>query len=149
MNWLVTYLAYALAFTAGVLLLLGVVLWWRREEPTPGELERRRRLHVNRVGRITNGSVLELHEPSEPGGDSVPVPSTSLSLGTGGTGRMEQLLLYNYNVRGVEYQAAQDISFFRHRIDFKRLAAGQPASVKYDPQNPTNSIVLCEEWSGL
>jgi hypothetical protein len=135
-NWLVTYLAYALAFTAAVLLLLGVVLWWRREEPTPGELERRRRLQVNRVGRITNGSILELHDHAEPGDPSAP-------LGTG------QLLLYNYNVRGVEYQAAQDISFFRHRIDFKRLAAGQPASVKYDPQNPTNSIVLCEEWSGL
>ena len=128
MNWLVTYLAYALAFTAGVLLLLGVVLWWRREEPTPGELERRRRLQVNRVGRITNGSILELHDQDGP---------------------TEQLLLYNYNVRGVEYQAAQDISFFRHRLDFRRLAAGQPASVKYDPQNPTNSIVLCEEWSGI
>ena len=128
MNWLVTYLAYALAFTAGVLLLLGLVLWWRREEPTPGELERRRRLQVNRVGRITNGSILELHDQNEPG---------------------EHLLLYNYNVRGVEYQAAQDISFFRHRVDFKRLAAGQPTSVKYDPQNPTNSIVLCEDWSGL
>jgi hypothetical protein len=138
-NWLVTYLAYALAFTAAVLLLLGVVLWWRREEPTPGELERRRRLQVNRVGRITNGSILELHDHAESG-------EAAASPGTGGTG---QLLLYNYNVRGVEYQAAQDISFFRHRLDFKRLAAGQPASVKYDPQNPTNSIVLCEEWSGI
>jgi hypothetical protein len=135
-NWLVTYLGYALAFTAAVLLLLGVVLWWRREEPTPAELERRRRLQVNRVGRITNGSILELHDQTEP-------VDPSAAPGTG------HLLLYNYNVRGVEYQAAQDISFFRHRIDFKRLAAGQPTSVKYDPQNPTNSIVLCEEWSGL
>src|SRR3970282_1662950 len=100
-----------------------LLVWWLSEEPTPGELERRRRLQVNRVGRITNGSILELHDQNEPG---------------------EHLLLYNYNVRGVEYQAAQDISFFRHRVDFKRLAAGQPTSVKYDPQNPTNSIVLCE-----
>ena len=128
MNWLVTYLAYALAFTAGVLVLLGVVLWMRKEKPTPAELERRRRLHVNRVGRITKGSILEIHDANEPG---------------------EHLLLYNYNVRGVEYQAAQDIGFFRHRLDFSRVAAGQAASVKYDPQNPTNSIVLCEEWSGI
>ncbi len=128
MNWLVTYLAYALAFTAGVLLLLGVLLWMRKEKPTPAELERRRRQHVNRVGRITKGSILEIHDQNGPG---------------------EHLLLYNYNVRGVEYQAAQDISFFRHRLDFSRLAAGQAASVKYDPQNPTNSIVLCEEWSGI
>ena len=127
MNWLVTYLAYALAFTAGVLLLLGVLLWARREKPTPSELERRRRLHVNRVGRITKGSILEVHDG--PGAD--------------------HLLLYNYEVRGVQYQAAQDISFFRHRLDFSRVAAGQAASVKYDTQNPTNSIVLCEEWSGI
>jgi len=24
-----------------------------------------------------------------------------------------------------------------------------PAQVKFDPRNPANSIVLCEEWSGL
>jgi hypothetical protein len=24
-----------------------------------------------------------------------------------------------------------------------------PASVKYEPANPANSIVLCEGWSGL
>jgi hypothetical protein len=64
----VTYLAYALAFTAGVLLLLGVLLWMRKEKPTPAELERRRRRHVNRVGRITKGSILEIHDQNESGG---------------------------------------------------------------------------------
>jgi hypothetical protein len=24
-----------------------------------------------------------------------------------------------------------------------------PALVKFDPRNPANSIVLCEDWSGL
>jgi hypothetical protein len=24
-----------------------------------------------------------------------------------------------------------------------------PALVKFDPRNPANSIVICEEWSGL
>ena len=26
---------------------------------------------------------------------------------------------------------------------------GRPASLKYSVQNPANSILLCEEWSGL
>jgi len=31
----------------------------------------------------------------------------------------------------------------------ERLAAGQPASVKYDPSNPSNSILVADDWSGL
>jgi len=30
-----------------------------------------------------------------------------------------------------------------------RMSMVGPASVKYDPRNPANSIVLCEQWSGL
>lgn len=130
MSDLVSYLTYALIFTSVVLVILGVLFWWRRERPNAAELERRRRLAVNRIGRITEGRIIELRD------------GTSTASG-------EPVLVYNYEVRGVEYQAAQDISFLRHRLDLSRLAAGQAASVKYDPQNPTNSIVLCEEWSGV
>jgi len=31
----------------------------------------------------------------------------------------------------------------------KRAAVGQTASVKYDPSNPSNSILLADDWSGL
>ncbi len=123
-------LTYALAATAALLLLLLVFRWMRRERPDAAELERRRRLHVNRIGRIAEGRVLELREDSAGGGQG-------------------HLLVYNYRVRGVEYQAAQDIAALRDRFDFQRLAAGQVTQVKYDPQNPTNSIVLCEDWSGV
>ncbi len=30
-----------------------------------------------------------------------------------------------------------------------RVATGQIASVKYDPANPGNSILVAEDWSGL
>ncbi len=52
-------------------------------------------------------------------------------------------------MRGVEYQSTQDISFFPEPLDLRQVATGRPATVKYDPQNPTNSIILCEEWSGI
>lgn len=126
-----TILSYALGVTAVVLVALGLLLRWRGRRVDPTELERRRRLHLNRIGRIAEGRIVEVRdEPAA--GDGV-----------------GHLLVYNYEVRGVEYQAAQDVSFLRHDVDLRRVASGLPASIKYDPQNPTNSIVLCEGWSGI
>jgi len=127
-NESLTLLVYLLAGTAALLLLLGLMWWWRRDRPDAAELERRRRVHLHRVGRIADGRIVEVLDEAAPA---------------------SYLLMYNYRVRGVEYQAAQDVAALRARLDLRRLAAGQPAQVKYDPQNPTNSIVLAEEWSGI
>ena len=124
-------LSYALAGTLVLLLLLAALRWWRRERPDAAELERRRRLQVNRIGRLADGHIVELQDGHE-----------------GGAG-VGPLLFYKYKVRGVEYQTAQDVGSLHGRLDLRRLAAGLPAQVKYDPKNPTNSIVLCEDWSGL
>jgi len=124
-------LSYALAGTLVLLLLLVGLRWWRRERPDAAELERRRRLQVNRIGRIADGHIVDLQSERE-----------------GGTGA-GLLLFYKYKVRGVEYQTAQDVGSLHARLDLQRLAAGLPAQVKYDPKNPTNSIVLCEDWSGV
>lgn len=124
-------LSYALAGTLVLLLLLAALRWWRRERPDAAELERRRRLQVNRIGRLADGHIVELQNEHEGGAGAGP------------------LLFYKYRVRGVEYQTAQDVGSLHGRLDLQRLAAGLPAQVKYDPKNPTNSIVLCEEWSGL
>lgn len=128
MNDPLTLLVYILAGTAALLLLLGLLWWWRRERPDAAELERRRRVHLNRIGRMAEGRILEVLDAATPSG---------------------YMLVYNYRVRGVEYQAAQDVAALRARLDLRRLAAGQPTQVKYDPQNPTNSIVLAEDWSGI
>lgn len=128
MNDSLTLLVYILAGTAALLLLLGLVWWWRRDRPDAAELERRRRVHIHRIGRLADGRIIEVLDEATHTG---------------------YLLVYNYRVRGVEYQAAQDVAALRARLDLRRLAAGQPAQVKYDPQNPTNSIVLAEEWSGI
>ena len=58
-------------------------------------------------------------------------------------------LFYSYTVRRIECTAAQDISAVRDRLQADPWVFIGPAMVKYSPRNPANSIVACEEWSGL
>jgi len=60
-----------------------------------------------------------------------------------------QLVVYRYEVAGVSYEASQDVTSLRHYVDLHTCRIGLPASVKYDPGNPANSIVIAEAWSGL
>jgi len=61
----------------------------------------------------------------------------------------QRLLYYSYSISGVTYETAQDVTGMEERIHMSRVAAGQTASVKYDPANPSNSILLSDDWSGL
>lgn len=131
MNDSLRLLAYVLAATGAVAAATGALLRWRRRHPDPAELERRRRLRVNRIGRLADGHIVEVLDDSSEGDG------------------LGEVVVYNYMVRGVEYQSTQDLRFFRQRLDLRRVATGKPATVKYDPQNPTNSIIFCEEWSGI
>jgi hypothetical protein len=56
---------------------------------------------------------------------------------------------YSYTVRGVEYLATQDLSALVDVLPAPAATLIGPATVKYTPRNPANSIVICEEWSGL
>jgi len=116
---------------AGASLLVGYLLAKRRKSPEQREHERRTR--INRVGRITVGTVIDVYE--EPASN--------------GHASVSQLLVFNYDVAGVTYEASQDITNLRQYIDLKRCKLGLPASIKYDPQNPGNSIVISESWTGL
>jgi hypothetical protein len=49
----------------------------------------------------------------------------------------------------VSYEASQDVTHLRHMVDLHTCRVGLPASIKYDPTNPGNSIVVAETWSGL
>jgi hypothetical protein len=101
---------------------------WRRKSPE--EIEKLRRLEVNRRGRIVAGQILDLVEP-EPG---KPGP---------------RLMMYKYDITGVTYEAAQDVCALPAIVALARRRIGRIISVKYDPHVPTNSIVACEEWSGV
>ena len=66
-----------------------------------------------------------------------------------GTISLRRLIRYSYSISGVTYETAQDVTGLEERLCLERLAAGQPASVKYDPSNPSNSILVADDWSGI
>ncbi len=101
---------------------------WRRKDPD--EVERLRRLEVNRRGRISAGRIVDLIEPES-------------------ASSAAKLLAYKYEIAGVTYEAAQDIHMLPRILAAAPFLLSQTASVKYDPKKPTNSIVACEAWSGL
>lgn len=120
-----------LLLAVGAALLLGMVAWWiLRRRKTPEERERERRTFLKEKGRITDGSILDVHELT-PNGDGP-----------------RQFLIYSYDVRGVSYEASQDVTALQE-VDLNACRMGLPTSVKYDPHNPGNSIVVAEGWSGL
>src|SRR5215467_9386847 len=120
-----------------------------RPAEAPYEIERKRRLHLNQIGRIAEGQVVDLVEhPPEPAAElpnrlfvsrARPLPDL----------RPRHLVSYSYAISGVTYHTAQDITGLESQIRFDRLVAGQPASVKYDPANPSDSILVADDWSGL
>ena len=61
----------------------------------------------------------------------------------------DHVVFYSYDIAGVEYTACQDLSGLEAKLPTDRWSAIGPASIKYDPRNPANSIVLSEEWTGL
>ena len=93
-----------------------------RVHGTPEKREQKRRLSVNRHGRLGDALITEIADGA---------------------------IYYSYSIRGVQYTASQDVSTLRDRLppDPERLIG--VATLKYVSNNPANSILLCEDWSGL
>jgi hypothetical protein len=118
-----------------------------RPAEDPEENERKRRLHLNQIGRIAEGQVVELvAQPPEPRAAKGLFGSRARPL-VNLTPR--QFVSYSYAISGVTYHTAQDITGLESQVRLDRLVAGQPASIKYDPSNPTDSILVADDWSGL
>ena len=115
------WLGGAALAAAGLVLTLAL-----RRRQTPEEKERERRLHLSDRGRLAEGSVMQL---------------------TAEKGR--RLLCYQYSVAQVTYNAVQDITSLLQLVNLDSLCEGLPTRVKYDPQNPGDSIVVGETWNGL
>ncbi len=122
---------YSYLFGAAAVLATGGIWWSLRQKRTPQQLEQERRARLNMTGRITDGTVIDVND-----------------VATNGQPGM-QLLIYQYDVAGVQYECSQDVTHLRHRVDLHSCRLGIPTSVKYDPQNPGDSIVVSEEWIGL
>ena len=105
---------------------IGLGAWgvhrYLKSRPTAAELERRRRSELHTRGKMGDANLLEYRE---------------------------HMVFYSYAIGGVEYTACQDVADLQTLLPTDRWSAIGPASIKYDPRNPANSIVLCEEWSGL
>lgn len=89
---------------------------------SPAERERRRRLKVDREGRLGQGMIADADD---------------------------SIVHYSYSVAGVTYHASQDISTLRAFLPGDPGTLIGAVQVKYSPRNPPNSIILCENWSGL
>ena len=60
-----------------------------------------------------------------------------------------RLIFYEYSVRGVDYATAQDVSAVARIGQHELEHCLGAAYVKYEAKNPSDSIVICEDWSGL
>ena len=122
---------YGLVATGGVAL-LGAYALLRRKPKTPDALERERRAWLEVTGRITDGTVIDVQE-----------------LAAASNHHAAIMLIYKYDVAGVSYECSQDVTYLRHWINLHSCRLGLHTSVKYDPQNPGNSLVVSENWMGL
>ena len=102
-----------------------------RRKPTAEEIERVRRQFLAQSGRLVDGTLLDVYELQGP------------------NGRNQTYLLFNYRIAGVDYECSQEITSMRAVVDPAEVRAGFPCSVRYQPGNPQNSIVVAENWSGL
>lgn len=107
---------------ASAVLISAAVLIVLRVRSSPEKRERQRRMQVHRRGRLGDATITEATETA---------------------------LFYSYCVRGVQYAASQDITSLRQYLPSDPTRLVGIVSMKYAPKNPANSIVICEEWSGL
>jgi hypothetical protein len=120
-------LAPGLFLVLVVLIAVAALVWLRlRKRPTPQEIERQRRMAIHQEGKLGNGQIV----------DVVTEPETAS-------------VVYSYSVAGVVYTASQDVTDLQNKLPTDRMSMVGAVSVKFVPRNPANSIVLCEEWSGL
>lgn len=122
---------YGLVAT-GSAALLGTYFFLRRKPKTADEIERERRSWLEGTGRITDGTVIDVQELEAAKNHHAAV-----------------MLIYKYDVAGVSYECSQDVTYLRHWINLHSCRLGLHTSVKYDPQNPGNSLVVSENWMGL
>ena len=115
----------------GIGLAIAAYSFARRKPTSPVEVERGRREWLDQVGRITDGTVIDVQEITPNGHHAA------------------TMLIFKYDVAGVSYEASQDVTYLRQWINLHSCRLGLHTSVKYDPHNPGNSMVISESWVGL
>jgi len=118
---------------AALIAVLGAIACWLvlHKRLTAEEIERARRRFLAQSGRLVDGMLLDICEVEAE------------------DGRTLTMLLFSYRIAGVDYECSQDITDMRDVVDAAQVRAGFPCTVRYQPGNPHNSIVIEEEWTGL
>ncbi len=110
-------------YTGIAIVVVGGGVWYLTSlRKDPHEKERLRRRAVNRHGRMGDAMIMDANH---------------------------ETIYYSYMLRGVEYHTSQDVSTLCAKMPEDPLTLIGPATMKYDPSNPSNSILLCEDWSGF
>jgi hypothetical protein len=125
---------FGTAAAVGMLVAGAAVIALSRKEESLDELERDRRTALVKGGRIIDATVIDISD--------LTAEESDRPMGL-------QLILYKYEISGVVYEASQDVTLLKHLVNIYDCRLGFPASVRYDPHNPTNSIIIAETWSGL
>jgi len=122
---------YTLAGATIMIAAASSMVWFGGRKLTPEQREAMRCQRISAQGRITDGTVLDVQEYDSDTDHSV------------------QMVIYTYDVAGVQYECSQDVSHLRQFLDLHSCRIGVATSVKYDSHNPGNSIVVAETWCGL
>ncbi|MDZ7640117.1 MAG: hypothetical protein U5J83_18010 [Bryobacterales bacterium] len=93
-----------------------------RRGPDERERERLRLAELSRNGRITGGRI---------------------------DGLGDRLVYYSYEIGGVGYAAAQDLSAFPELSGAMLATLSGSVTIRYSRATPSNSMVYCESWCGL
>jgi hypothetical protein len=100
-----------------------LVVWaFARRRTTPEKREYSRRRELQNTGRLGDALLSEVQDDT---------------------------LYYTYKVRGVQYAASQDVSSLRDLLPEDPARLVGMVGMKYSLANPANSMLICEEWSGL
>ncbi|MBI2689010.1 MAG: hypothetical protein HYX27_22130 [Acidobacteria bacterium] len=93
-----------------------------RRSRNPQERERRRRIRLHIIGRLTEVTIFQSDDSA---------------------------IQYGYEIAGVAYDTTQDISTLSQFLPRPAEQLVGTATAKYDPNNPANSIIVCEHWQGF
>jgi hypothetical protein len=115
-----------------------VFLVLRRSRPSAEAIEHARRTRLALTGRITDGTLVDTTTLDGNFVDGYRFPSNP---------SVPAMLQFHYRIAGVAYEAVQNVSALSDQV--RGLRIDLPIQVRYDHQNPADSIVVAEEWSGL
>jgi hypothetical protein len=119
------------AVASGAAALAGLTAYLMlRRRLTPEQKEAKRRTRLAAVGRVIDGELIDATTEAE----------------------RPQALIYRYRVSGVTYECGQNISTLISILPDLGEGTdifGVPVQVRYDRDNPADSIVISETWNGL